>query len=130
MASTVNNFKNPHRFKLVWDSTTKVEPVPNSQLICIGLACSSNQYYAALVDPTTFKNYVLYANITNKGVKFGTAYKDIPRTPDGEREHAAISDFFLKVGVFEYYYKGRNWEFKRKDNEDVIPDWFSKRYFG
>jgi len=150
---------NPHNFKLVWDSRTRVERVPNSDLLCIGVASCSGQLYAAVVDPMTSKNYTLYLNLASTSVKFVPTFKEI----QDEREHRAIDDFFLKAGVFEYYYKGHNWEFpiKRipsknpgtKTNKSKLPDgrkpytygkknkfepkgkpsvpnWFRKKYMG
>lgn len=115
------DFRNPHNFKLTSD---RIEPIPDSPLLRVGLASMGQQYYAAAVDPGTKKNYVLYANILSQGPKFGTSYKDIP----DEREHKAVSDFFLKAGVFERYYRGMNWIWSKQDGMSQIPPWFRGRF--
>jgi hypothetical protein len=154
----MGQFKNPHSFELVWDSRSRVEPVPNSKnLICIGVARNSGQLYAAIVDPITYKNYTLYVNLAAAGTKFEPTFAEIK----DESEHKAVDDYFLKVGVFEYYYKGSNWDWSmkkiesdkagektndtllpggkkpltygeknkyKKKGELDIPDWFSRRF--
>lgn len=113
----MDEFKNPHNFKL---SSDKLEPIDNSPMIRIGLAMCGGRYYAAAVDPGTKKNYVLYANIRNQGAKFGVSYEDI----SDQTEHNAVSDYFLKVGVFEMYYRSNNWIWSKQDGKDSIPPWF------
>lgn len=136
------DIKNPHQFKIV---STKIEPILESNLLRIGLAATSGQYYAAVVDPVLQKNYVIYANISDQGNKYKITYRDIA----DDREHRAISDFFLKAGVFELYYKGSNWHFAstpieekddtkkdrwgrpkrfRRYGETVIPPWFEQKF--
>ena len=115
------DFKNPHNFKLISD---KIDRIPDSPLLRIGLVVCSGQHYAAAVDPVTMKNYVLYADVTSQGPKFGTTYRDII----DDTEHQAVSDYFLKVGVFEMYYRARNWVWNRIDGVNSIPPWFKKRY--
>ena len=117
----MSDIKNPHNFKLISD---KPEPIPDSPLIRIGLAFNSGQYYAAAVEPATQKNYVIYANVVSSGPKFGTTYSDI----EDAEEHRIVSDFFLKVGVFEMYYKGRNWIWNRTDKVDNVPPWFKDKF--
>lgn len=111
MGNTLNDIKNPHQFKLIWDSTTRIEEIPSPEpgvmLQCIALAFNSGQYYAAVVDVMSSTNYTLYCNMVQAGKGFKTSYAEIT----DEREHRAVDDFFLKAGVFEYYYRGANWEF-------------------
>jgi hypothetical protein len=123
----LNDIKNPHNFQLKWDSARRIEKIPGSPLLVIGLAFCSNQYYAAAVNPVDRQNYVLHANVASQGASFKTTYADIK----DDREHKAASDFFLKAGVFELYYKGTNWVFPRKPqaakdpgtktNEKLVP---------
>jgi len=139
----MNDIKNSYNFKL---KSTKISKIPNSPLLCIGTAFRDNQYYAAAVDPATKKNYVLHANISQQGAGFAATYKDI----EDAEEHRAISDFFLKAGVYELYYKGSNWIFPIKPvpakvpgtktdsdgrmninepmGEEMIPAWFRGKY--
>lgn len=106
-----HDLRNPHKFKLVWDSTQRILPVEGSELLCIGLAVNSGVYYAALVHPVTQVNYTLYANLSNSVTgHFKMTYAEI----EDEKEHRAIDDFFLKAGTFELYYKGMNWDFPIK----------------
>jgi hypothetical protein len=102
----LSDIKNPYNFKLIWDSTTKIETVPGSPLICIALAENSGQHYAALVDPEYKVNYTLYADLHHADTAGGVRYREI----EDEDEHLKVDCFFLKAGVFEYFYKGWNWD--------------------
>jgi hypothetical protein len=116
----MTDLRNPHNYKLC---DTKLEKIPNSELLKIALAFNSGQYYTAAVDPITKKNYVIHANINSQGPKFGVSYSDIV----DDTEHRAASDFFLKAGVFEMFYKG-GWYWETHDSIQNIPPWFKGKY--
>jgi hypothetical protein len=141
---TTNDISNPLQFKL---KETKKQPIENSPLIRIALAFNSGQYYAAAVDPTTKKNYVLHVNIIQQGQ---TGFKEIYKDIENEHELTCAGIFFNKCGVFELYYKGQNWDFGaipvpakdagtktdsfgrknkyEKQGISKIPPWFSKKF--
>ena len=109
--------------KLVNTDTKQPDPErPN--MVCVGLAIDSSIYYAALVDMRTKKNYVEEVGISPAGTMFTGVFRQI----DDDQAWKRVSEFFNKAGVFENFYKGSNWRWAKKDNESIIPDWFTKRY--
>lgn len=123
-----DNIKNPHQFKFI---NNKLDDCGNG-IIRVGMASNSGQTYAALVDvsinPITKipanRCFIEYCDLSGTAMSGAYTYRAI----NNDQEWNAASDYFRRVGVFENFFKFRNWMFKTKGNVREIPEWLQKQY--
>lgn len=108
---------------LVSDEIREMDPsMPH--IVCVGLAMDSGIMYAAIVDTKTRKNYVEEVSMSSANVHFtGTV-----RKLENDEEWRRVSDFFNRIGVFERFYNGKNWRWKRSQGKDSIPKKFKDKF--
>ena len=104
---------------------TEVKQIPKSQsLWSVGMAVDSDIYYVAMVDIQTNKNYVEEVSISPSKEKFTGVFKKI----EDEETWQKVSSFFNAAGVFEQFWKGKNWRWHKENGKEVVPDWFRRKY--
>ena len=105
--------------------STEVKKAPKSENIyCVGLAIDSGIYYAALVDIKTQKNYVEEVSLSPTKQKFTGVFKKIVN----EELWRKLCAFFNAAGVFEQFWKGKNWRWHKENGKESIPNWFDRKY--
>jgi len=104
---------------------TDVKKIPKSKsLYSIGMAIDSSIYYVAMVDINSQKNFVEEVSLSPSREKFTGVFREI----QDEETWKKVSAFFNAAGLFEQFWKGKNWRWHRENGKEVVPDWFQRKY--